>query len=240
MFKERQAFAPFGWAVSCAGRKPAQVRTEVRSAVEQATQRFESYFPAAGGYEVTAHSPAGASNGVQLQVRRGNFRATVEIEAILDPNRKAPDERAIRMYGRAESEALIVAERQGHQVERRLRTAGVGLGAIAFCALLWISIGAHSPIYVLGGLLMVVAALLSLTLGASLGSWLGERIADSDRCRALAIEATDPAFQDDLRRWRALSRQLANRRLALSGRVGAAPFRALPAATPTASFSFSF
>ena len=238
MLKDRQTFAPFGWAVSCAGRKPAQVRTDVRTAVEHATQRFESYFPAERGYEVSALSPAGASNGVQLQVRRGNFRATVAIEAILDPNRKAPDERAIRMYGRAESEALVAAEKQGHQIVRRLRSAGVGLGTVGFCALLWICIGANSPFYVLGGLLMVVAALLAVTLGASLGSWLGERIADSDRCRALAIEATDPAFQDDLRRWRALSRQLASQRLALSGRVGPAPFRALPAATSAFSFSF--
>jgi hypothetical protein len=253
MLEDRQGFAPFGWSVGCGGQRPAAVREEVRSTVDWATRRFTSYFPSDAGYEVCAHSPAGASNGVQLQVRRGDFRATVGIEAILDPHRKSPDERAIRMFGRAGSEALEAAERDGHRLVQRFRVAGVGLGVVVFCAALWLSFGAHSPIYVLGGLLMVVSALLTTTLGASFGAWIGERVAEQSRTRARALTAVDPRFQGDLRRWRALSRQLANQRQALTGRIGVAPFRALPPAEtastrtpsrglprlPATSFSFS-
>ena len=227
MLDDRHGFAPFGWSVGCGGQKPAAVRDEVRSTVDWATRRFMSYFPSDGGYEVRASSPAGASNGVQLQVRRGDFRATVAIEAILNPNRKSPDERAIRMFGRAGSEALEAAERDGHRLVQRFRTVGVGLGFVLFCAALWLSVGAHSPVYLLGGLLMVVSALLTTTMGASFGAWVGERVADKVRARAREVAAIDPRFQGDLRRWRALSRQLANQRQALTGRVGAAPFRAL-------------
>lgn len=251
MLKDRQGFAPFGWSVGCGGQKPAAVRDEVRSTVDWATRRFTSYFPSENGYEVRAHSPAGASNGVQLQVRRGDFRATVAIEAILDPNRKSPDERAIRMYGRAGSEAVEAAEREGHVHVRRFRTLGLSVGFVMFFASLWLSVGAVSPIYVLGGMLMVVSALLTTTLGASFGAFVGERVAEKRRSRARSLAEIDPRFQGDLKRWRALSRQLANQRQALTGRVGAAPFRALPAAdepsmrTPSrglprlTSFSFS-
>jgi hypothetical protein len=253
MLGNRHGFAPFGWSVGCGGQRPAAVRDEVRSTVNWATRRFTSYFPSDGGYEVQAYSPAGASNGVQLQVRRGDFRATVAIEAILDPNRKSPDERAIRMYGRAGSEAVEAAERDGHRLVQRFRAGGVGLGVVLFAAALWLCVGAYSPIYILAGMFMVVAALLITTLGASFGGWLGERMAEKSWARARALAEVDPRLQGDIRRWRALSRQLANQRQALTGRVGAAPFRGLPAAPetgrrtpsrglprlPATSFSFS-
>lgn len=230
MLEDRHDFAPFGWSVGCGGQRPAAVRDEVRSTVDWATRRFTSYFPSERGYEVHAQSPAGASNGVQLQVRRGDFRATVGIESILDPNRKSPEERAIRMYGRAESEALEAAEREGHTRVQRFRTIGASLGFLGIVAALLISSGAHLTFDLLGVMFMVVSALVSTGFGAGFGAWIGERLADTQRARARSIAAIDPRFQGDLRRWRALSRQLANQRQALTGRGGAAPFRALPAA----------
>lgn len=230
MLEDRHDFAPFGWSVGCGGQKPAAVRDEVRSTVDWATRRFTSYFPSESGYEVRAQSPAGASNGVQLQVRRGDFRATVGIEAILDPNRKSPDERAIRMYGRAGSQGVEAAERDGHAIVQRFRTVGASLGMLSFVAALLISSGAHLPLDLLGVMFMVVSAFVSTGFGAGFGAWIGERMADTSRARARAFAAIDSRFQGDLRRWRALARQLANQRQALTGRGAAAPFRALPAA----------
>jgi hypothetical protein len=103
----------------------------------------------------------------------------------------------------------------------------VGLAVVLFAATLWLCIGAYSPIYILAGMFMVVAALLITTLGASFGGWIGERMAEKSRARAHALAEVDPRLQGDIRRWRALSRQLANQRQALTGRVGAAPFRAI-------------
>ena len=103
---------------------------------------------------------------MQLQVRRGDFRATVGVEAILDPRRKSPEERAIRMYGRAGSEALEAAERDGHAIVQRFRTIGASLGLAAFFAALVISSGATLTFDLLGVMFMVVSASVSTGFGA--------------------------------------------------------------------------
>ena len=72
---ERKDVAPFGWAVGCLGRKPGQVRDEVRKNVDWARGIWESSFPADEGYETLVESPAGAGHGVRLSVQRGDFRA---------------------------------------------------------------------------------------------------------------------------------------------------------------------
>lgn len=228
-------FAPFGWSVGCVGRKAAQVREEVRGIVEQAIAQWQTYFPRERGYRVAAESPAGPSNGVRLLVQRGDFRASMSIESILDPKRKSDDQWAVRVYGRAESTALATTERDGHQVVQRSRTSGVIAGLGLFLSFCWLAIGVHDPVFWLGGLLMVVAALLTTTVGGALGTWVGERLAERRRHRALTGVCSDPGLEMDLKRWRALTRQLVGQRNALMGRMGSAPFRELPQASREAS-----
>lgn len=245
-------FSPFGWSVGRTGRTRPQVRDEVRGVVDRVTERWAAVFPAREGYRVIASSPAGASNGVRLVVERGNFRASVCLESIRDPSRHAREHQAIRMYGRAEATGLVAAEKSSHRSIRRLRGVGVALSAGLFVSFLWLVAGAQSGAYVLAGLLTMVAGIATTTLGASLGAYLGERVADGARRRALAEATHDDRLQEDIRRWRALSRELAATRQELMGALHAGPFRALSPdgggrRTPsrplpklaTSSFSFS-
>lgn len=254
--KKDAVYSPFGWSVGRTGQTRSQVREEVRAVVDQVTARWASVFPARDGYRVHASSPAGPSNGVRLTVERGNFRAAVSVESIRDPSRHARDHQAVRMYGRAEVHALVCAERASHRSIQRLRQAGVVASAALFIPFLWFIAGAHSSAYVLAGLLTMVAGIATTTLGASLGAYIGERVAEGARRRAIAQTSEDTRLQDDLRRWRALSRELSGTKQALQGSNAAGPFRALRAATPeperpvrapsrpvprlaTSSFSFS-
>lgn len=200
----------------------------MRSLVDDITARWRSVFPAEQGYDVSVSSPAGPSNGAQLEVRRGDFRAAVSVESILNPSRKSHEELAIRMYGRAESLRMTSLERDAHRLTTRCRIVGVSFGLVAFFASLWVAFGVAAPIYVLGGLLMVVVALLVTTLGSSIGAFVAERLTDGARERTVAESIESMQFQEGLRRWRALSRQFAAQKQALTGQVGLTPFRALP------------
>lgn len=199
--------------------------------VEWAAQTWALYFPAERGYVVSVDSPAGPSNGVQLVVRRGDFRAQVAVENILDPGRRADGALAVRMFGRAVSGALAEAEKAGAAAIQRGRVLGLTTGATVFVALCWFCIGVHNPAYVLGGLLLVVAGLMCMMAFGTIGAWLGEVAAERVNARARADIGGDGGLQDDLRRWRALVRQLGAQRAAIAGQLSAStPFRALPAA----------
>ena len=246
-------YSPFGWSVGRSGQTRAQVREEVRSVVERVTCRWASVFPEHEGYRVCASSPAGPSNGVRLTVERGNFRASVSVESIRDPSRHARGHQAVRMFGRAEARALVCAAAASHRSVARLRQVGVAVSALAFIPFLWLIAGAQSTAFVLAGMLCVVAGIATTTLGASLGAYLGECVAAGAHRRAIAETSVDTRLKEDLRRWRALSRELSSTRQALTASPAAGPFRALtldgPATrrTPsrplprlaTTSFSFS-
>lgn len=220
-------YSPFGWSVGRSGQTRSQVRDEVRAVVDQVTDRWASVFPDREGYRVSVSSPAGPSNGVRLTVQRGNFQASVCVESIRDPSRRARDHQAIRMYGRAEARALVSVTQSSLKSVQRLRQVGIFVSAMMFIPFLWTIAGAHSTAYVLAGLLAMVAGLATTTLGASLGGYIGERFAEGARRRALAETSVDKGLQEDLRRWRALSKELSGSKHALVGSTTAGPFRAL-------------
>lgn len=234
-FREGNGFDPFGWSVPCTGLKPSQVREEVRALVEWAAQTWAMYFPAARGYTLRVDSPAGASNGVQLTVSRGDFRAQVEIESILDPVRRHSGAMIVRTSGRATSRALVRAQRDGALAVQRGRSAGVAAGIGVFALVCWMCLGAPNPGILLATLGLVVIALFSTTALGGLGAYVGECVGESAHVRARVAAQGDPLLKDDLRRFRALVRELNTRRAALAGRLsgelGPTPFRALPSAT---------
>jgi hypothetical protein len=231
-FRDPGSFDPFGWSVACRGRQPAAVREEVRRVVEWGSQIWSLYFPADRGYDVTVESPAGPSHGVQLAVRRGDFRAQVVIENIGDPARRSTSDLAVRMFGRAVSLEVANAEQGGSAAVRRARNVGFGIGFALFGALCWACVGVHNPEYFLGGLLLVVAGLMCTMTCATLGAFLGERVSERRSLHARTVAADNEALQDDLRRWRALVRQLSSQRGAIASVLSATtPFRSLPRAS---------
>lgn len=225
------------------------MRDDMRAMVDWAVQTWSSYFPADGGYRTSVASPAGPAHGVKLSVSRGDFRASVSIESIRQTASRGPAQLGVRMFGRAESGVLAEVERSSHRIVAHGRNIGFGLGIGVFAMLCWWAIGITDPIYVLGGLLMVVAGLLTTTAGGTLGTWMGERIANLSRARARSDAASDVELEGDLRRWRSLARLLSTQRQALSGHTARAPFRTPPASlsdgngrhpgAPPTSFSFS-
>lgn len=226
-FRDHGGFEPFGWSVACAGLKPPQIRDEMRRMVEWAAENWAQYFPVERGYQVEIESPAGPSHGVQLAVRRGDFRGSVALECILDPARKSPGALLIRMFGRATSEAVVAADRTSAQLVQRGRNLGIGMGLGSFASMGWLALGAHGPALVITGLLIVVAGLMSTTALATGGAWLGERVGERGRERARAVSLGDPRLHDDLRRWRGMVRQLSTQRTVLAGQLGRTPFRSM-------------
>lgn len=215
--------------------RPAQIRDEMRRMVEWAAENWAQYFPAERGYQIEIDSPAGPSHGVQLAVRRGDFRGNIALECILDPARKSPGALAIRMFGRATSEAVVSADRASAQLVQRGRSIGIGMGLGSFASLGWLALGAHGPALVITGLLIMVAGLMSTTALATCGAWIGERIGEHGRERARALSSGDPRLHDDLRRWRGMVRQLSTQRTILAGQLGRTPFRSLSSRETRAS-----
>ncbi len=236
MLDERGGISPFGWAVAWAGREPSQLGDDVRSLVETSATTCRRYFPPERGYQVSIdeldpEATAGTTQGVQMSVWRGDFRARVAIERTAGSEaggataRRSPP--AIRVYGSARSEALHRAHALGERLVRSGRVLGWTAGTGLFLCLAWLMIGVHDPIYVLGGMLLVVALLLTLMAGGTLGGLVGERLAALHRGRTHRNVGSDEALLDDMRRWKGLSRQLTTQRSMLVGRR-AQPFRREP------------
>ncbi|MCA9704932.1 MAG: hypothetical protein KDK70_03670 [Myxococcales bacterium] len=223
MLDERGAISPFGWMITCEGRTPSQVRDDVRLLAQQSAQAWARHFPAEHGYRVELELPEHASSA-RLFVHRGDFQAEVSVEH--DPQAGAGSA-AVRMYGRARSDTLTQAHVLGDRVVARARVIGWGGGVAVFLSLAWLMIGVRDPIYVLGGMLLVVALLLTVMAGGTLGTWFGERLAELHRGRARQRVHADEGLRDDIRRWRAVSRQLGAQRALLLGHRRQ-PFRSEP------------
>lgn len=197
--------------------------------VEQARQAWESHFPERDGYEVQVDSPAGRGHGVQLRVQRGDFRAAVAIENGLALSRRSPGGRLqVRMFGRAESNLVTRSE--------TLATAAVSVGrhlggALGFAAAIVLSPVPFATGMILFGVMFWTVVVLAATIsGGALGAFVGERLADFARVRAMRDATCDEHLQHDLRRWKALSRHLASQRSALAeDTVAGQPFRTLRA-----------
>lgn len=223
MLDERGGISPFGWMVTCAGRSPSQVRDEVRQIAEASARAWARHFPAEQGYRVDIELPDRAS-AAHMVVRRGDFEAHVSVEHALDDGASSA---AVRMFGRAECETVRHAYDLGERVVARARAVGWGGGITVFLCLAWLMIGVRDPIFVLGGMLLVVALLLTVMAGGTLGAWFGERVAELHRGRARRQVHANEGLSDDIRRWKAVSRQLhAQRALLLGSRRQ--PFRTEP------------
>lgn len=228
----------FGWAVAC----PAAAEDGAARHVEGV---WTSFFPPAAGYAVTraelALRPSGRGAGrrddppagVRLQVRRGDFCGEVEVTTTRGERRSR-----LWLRGYAGSQRLAAVELAAARATERLRLAGSLAGAAALIALC-VELLTHPPgftvdmMFFLGGLLVAVILVVGLAVGANVGAWVGERSAALGWLRALAVVERDAALHDDLRRWRALVRNLAHYREALEGSARRQPFRSLDAGAET-------
>jgi hypothetical protein len=230
MLDERGGILPFGWAVACAGRRPSQLEDEVRALVAWSASAWRRHFPVERGYRVTVEPTAGDAHGVRMCVRRGDFAASLSIEHGRPPGPGAATATpSVRMFGHAQSLVARRAHELGERLVQRGRVVGGAMGLGMFLALAWLMIGVNNPIYMLGGMLLVVALLLVLMAGGTLGTWVGERLAAHHRARARRGLERDLAIHDDIRRWKAVSRQLSAQRNALAGHRRL-PFRQEPSA----------
>lgn len=226
MLDERGSISPFGWMVTCGGRSPTQVRDDVHALAQRSARAWIRHFPPEHGYQVERELPERASFA-HFSVRRGDFTATVAVEHDLPAGAERGASVSVRMFGRAQSESLHHAHALGERLVTRARAIGWGVGVTVFLSLAWLMIGVRDPVYVLGGMLLVVALLSSVMAGGTLGAWFGERLAKLYRDRAQHRVDADEAMRDDIRRWKAVSRQLGAQRAVLLG-SRRQPFRSEP------------
>ena len=216
MLDERGSISPFGWVVACPGRRPAQVEDEVQALVQWSASAWKRHFPVERGYQVTVEAPAGFAQGARMSASRGDFEASVAIEhGSRSPG--AVSAPSVRVFGRAQSTVVRRAHELGERWVQRSRVMGGAAGLCMFLSLAWLMIGVNNPVYMLGGMLLVVALLLALMAGGTLGTWVGEQLAEAHRDRARRQLDRNVAMHDDIRRWKAVSRQLVAQRNALVG-----------------------
>jgi len=228
MLDEPAGISPFGWAIATGGRGLVQLQDEVRALGTWSAAAWARHFPAEQGYQVDVARSASDAQVLHLTVRRGEFHAEASLEHDL-PAGAEGSSRSVRMFGRARFEAVDRARARGQRMIARSRAMGWAGGLAVFLSLAWLMVGVRDPIYVLGGMLLVVALLVTVIAGGSVGAWVGERLAALQHERARRQVEADPATPDDLRRWKAVARQLGAQRAALlSSRRQ--PFRSEPRA----------
>lgn len=243
----RGGVVPFGWSVTCAGRAPLQVRDEVRALADWTERAWEAHFPGERGYTIELQRPsqtgAQAHTGAcaQLVATRGDFTAFVSIEHVADhdvdiASRRGPELLRVRMFGRAACGSIMEAEESAMRSVAFGRAIGAAVGLLLFGGLCWLSLGVSDPIFVLGGLLMVVALVTTTFAGATLGAWFGERLGDRRRRRARENAERDPGMHSDLERWKALTRHLLAQRAGFLGGRKGQPFRRFSASSSWSSF----
>jgi hypothetical protein len=221
------AAGPFGWVVAPRGGAPSRFHDDVEALVAWSTDAWNAYFPPERGYTTSVETepvPTADPAPIRWRAHRGDFRAEVTVERPEPASAAA----AVRMFGRVTSQQMLAAEGAARRCILAGQVVGGLLGATAFVGLAWLSVGVADPIFVLGGLLMVVALVVTLTAGVGLGGWFGERVADGVLRRAAAAVQGDPGMEADLRRWASLSRKLQAQRAVLRGTGRQQPFRREP------------
>lgn len=222
----RDGTSPFGWAATCAGRRSLEGRDDVRALASSVERAWHHHFPRERGYVTQVSVVDGSEAVATFSATRGDFDARVTIEQADLESMRTDDRRArIRVYGRAASDTLLRTEQIADRRVARGRIVGATVGLLPFLGLAWLSLGESNPIFVLGGLLMVVALVTSVFVGATIGASFGERLAESLRRRARDSIANDPAVEHDLRRWKSLTRTLLAERAAFVSARGGQPFR---------------
>lgn len=231
MLNDRGELPPFGWAVIVAGRPREQTARSVDELAHWSEAAWTRHFPADRGYRTSTQVLSGSTRGVQLTAQRGDFRAeaTVEHDVPAPSDARAGGTRnaSVRVFGRARFRPMNDAHDRAERATHIGRITGSSLGLAVFFTLGWLMIGVNDPIYVLGGMLLVVALIMALTAGALLGAWVGEQLGAFGRDRARRNTEGSPGFDSDARRWKAVSRQLLAQRSTFCAHR-AQPFRSEP------------
>ncbi len=228
-----QADQGFGWSLPLRGRAPDEIARELTGVSRQVEGLVEVYFPESEGYmrsrvEAGATPARGEFPELRVMVERGDFRAEIAFECVGPREPGAPA--WVRLCGHSESRALLRARDLGLGAEELLRWLMGGVGIVAFAVMLslLLVIPPHfsvETLFVLGGLLMVVVAVLTVVSAVSIGAWLGGQIAGGLEARAQRQAEGDEELRQDFLRWRSLSRQMMAKRGLLAGDLRRQPFR---------------
>ncbi len=228
-----QADQGFGWSLPLRGRAPDEIARELNGVSRQVEGLVEVYFPESEGYvrgrvDAVTASARGGFPELRLSVARGDFRAELAFECLGPREPGAPA--WVRLCGRSESRALLRARHHGLAASDLLRWVMGGVGILGFAVMLsfLLVIPPHfsvETLFVLGGLLMVVVAVLTVVSAVSIGAWLGEQIATGLESRAQRQVQADEELRQDFLRWRSLARQMMAKRGLLAGDLRRQPFR---------------
>lgn len=241
----------FGWSLACPGRTEGQLRPEFSDLERHLSRAAAHFFPVEDGYAVTSRPVEGPIDGLRIRVARGDFRAEFGLECYrwgaaalpqlvaasgdatpedAEPARSPTRALAVRLVGRAGSHTIDQVAGYGRQLAELLRWVGAGVGAGALVALFSFLI-ANPPRYMVdalatvSALMLVVIIYFVMSASMSVGTWVGERLAEALRSRAALSARGDEGLCDDLERYRCLSRGLIHQRALIGGELRRLPFR---------------
>ncbi len=217
--RDHHLVAPFGWLVAQPGGNLAELEARMERLRGELERTIRCVFEPAAGFRVQARCDG---DDWTATVNRHDFVAQLNVAVERTTHGNI---RAVRVYGTGGSGRLPVLTVMASRIQQRFKRGGIVGGVLMFGALGWLSIGVYNPVFVLGGLLMVVVMLMTVVGGAGIGGWLADRVVEARLARLRAEVASDPQFQADLKRWRALARQLSPLRASLSGHRRHQPFR---------------
>ena len=193
------------------------------SLAETLVSAWARHFPRREGYVSVVERLEGPMGGVRLRVQRGDFRAQADVVGDL-AQRNGTAQPSIVLKSSAHSDRVDEAMQIEQRQEAALAAGGAISGLAVFgylsASVLW---GVLQPMLVIMAL-FVLAVFLPLG-GFNFGYWLGERIGTARRNMILFETVEDSALQQDLRRWRALARQLSVERRSLTRGARELPFR---------------
>ena len=223
----------FGWSLPLRGRAPDGIARELKGVRRQVESLVSAYFPAAEGYvfervDSPNSSTLGGFEHFGVVIDRGDFRAEIAFEHLSPRVEGAPA--WVRLCGSSQSRVLVRARRVGIGLAETLRWVVGSLGIAAVVVML--SLLALSPphfsvetLFVLGGLLMVVVAVLTVAAAVAIGAWFGGQVGAVLLLRAQRQVAADDQLRKDILRWASLTRQMMAMRGLLAGDLRRQPFR---------------
>ena len=218
------------------GRAPDGIARELKGVRRQVESLARAYFPAAEGYVFQLKKSLSGTNcraskhfkEFKVVIDRGDFQAEIAFEHLAPRVEGAPAR--VRLCGHSRSMTWVRARAAGIRIAEMLRwcVGSIGVAAVVVMLLLLTLSPPHfsvETLFVLGGLLMVVVAVLTVAAAVAIGAWLGAQVGALLLFRVQRRIIADDQLRRDQQRWASLSRQLMAMRGLLAGDLRRQPFR---------------
>ena len=208
----------FGWKLNCSKQKLDELRDALETLKHEIATNSGSIFPTKEGYQVVCSNFVGPLAGFRVEVGRGDFHGEIDLSvgnrslqsSSLQPPKSFLE---VQLSGHAGSLRFARVQARSWELIRYLRILGGIVGGTMLGTLLLAFL--QSPpshevqtVTFVGGLLLAAMLLITVILTISAGTWVGERMAENLRSRAVMLVTQDRYLNQDLQRWQLLAQKL--------------------------------